>query len=335
MAASIGFVTNSNLLGPVNWTAGSGSVSAANGYPSFDANQTTATENNRYTGTDPWGNSALVWQTVASGDGNADGGWNTGTVAINNTKLYRFSVWVKRTSSTGGGTFYLGTQSSTGAVQDIVANTSNTNPYWTYTGTSNLTQNQWYLVVGHVFPYGFLSNTFHPESGYYTISGGMVTRFVGSYAGNLNDGAWQATSTTTQHRCYHYYCADATTRLEFFDPRIDLCDGTEPSVSRLLAGPMVGTTMEGILYGDNTVQTTSTVDEGTLLSINTYTAVGNSTWTKPSGCRKVYVKLAGGGGGAAERFSNQGKAGNGGSGAVRIIWGFGRAFPSTNVGNVV
>jgi hypothetical protein len=26
--------------------------------------------------------------------------------------------------------------------------------------------------------------------------------------------------------------------------------------------------------------------------------------------------------------------GNGGCGAVRIIWGDGRAFPSTNVGNV-
>jgi hypothetical protein len=37
----------------------------------------------------------------------------------------------------------------------------------------------------------------------------------------------------------------------------------------------------------------------------------------------------GGGGGGADNSSNE--HGSGGQGAVRIIWGEGRAFPSTNV----
>ena len=306
MAVTLG-ITNTNLLGPSNWAAGSGGVAAANGYGAFNANQSTATENNRYLGTDPWGNSALVWQTVPSGDGNADGGWNTDTISITNTKMYRFSVWVRRTSSTGGGTFYFGTQSSTGAVQDVGNNTSQGNPYWTYPATSSLTQNQWYLVVGHVFPYGFLSPTAHPESGYYTTSGGQVTRNTGSFAGNITDAAWQSTSTTTYHRCYHYYCADSTTRLEFYDPRVDLCDGTEPSITRLLTGPMTNSA-NGIIFPDGSKRLGgSTGDEGSLISINSYGST--TTWSKPSGCTKVYVKVVGGGGGGCGYCESGGAGG--------------------------
>jgi hypothetical protein len=36
------------------------------------------------------------------------------------------------------------------------------------------------------------------------------------------------------NRTYHYYCADATTRLQFAYPRIDLVDGTEPSIQELV-----------------------------------------------------------------------------------------------------
>ena len=84
------------------WSAGSG------GATGYSQNGNTG-ENERVEGTDPWGNPALVWESRASGDGNADGGWNADGFSIDNTKLYRFSIWVKRTSSTGGGTFYLGT----------------------------------------------------------------------------------------------------------------------------------------------------------------------------------------------------------------------------------
>ena len=72
-------------------------------------NQSVSGENSLVSGTDPWGNTNILWQTNPSGDNNGDGGWSyayNGT--IDNTKLYRSSVWVRRTSSTTGGRFYHG-----------------------------------------------------------------------------------------------------------------------------------------------------------------------------------------------------------------------------------
>jgi hypothetical protein len=46
---------------------------------------------------------------------------------------------------------------------------------------------------------------------------------------------WGPGSTWGQHRCYHYYCGDSTTRLNFADPRVDLCDGNEPSISEMVS----------------------------------------------------------------------------------------------------
>jgi len=43
-----------------------------------------------------------------------------------------------------------------------------------------------------------------------------------------------ADTTQLIHRAYHFYCPDNTTRLQFAYPRIDLCDGNEPSVSELI-----------------------------------------------------------------------------------------------------
>lgn len=291
MAVTIGPGTDYNLLAPSQWTAGSGGVGM------FNANGD-AGEQNRYQGTNPWGASAMVWQTVPSGNGNADGGWDTNTVNIDPAQLYRFSVWVRRTSATTGGTFYLGTQSSTGAVTHLSDGASNTNPYFDYRNIGDLTQNLWYLVVGHVFPWNYNGTARHPESGFYTVATGAQV-IVKANTGNIPDDAkWQAGTTNTKHRCYHYYCGDNTSRLEFFWPRIDKCDGTEPTISHLLttaAPPMA------VTFGDSTVQTgpsviNQTTDRGRLIKIDSYSS--SSTWYNP-GASMVHVKLIGGGGGGA------------------------------------
>lgn len=294
MAVTLGRLTDFNKLNPSNWTAGSGS---ATGFPANGD----AGEQNRYIGTNPWGASALVWQTVPSGNGNADGGWNTDTFSVDPTKLYRYSVWVRRTSSTGGGTFYFGTQSSTGAVTHLTDGASNGNPYWDYRSTSALTQNQWYLVVGHCFPSTHNGTQAHVDSGYYTVSGGASGK-VALNAGNIpGDCKWQAGTTTSYHRTYHYYCGDNTTRLEFFWPRVDIVDGSEPSIAHLLTTYLPP---DGITYSDGTFQATTPTnstnspltDRGDLIDIQSFPASG--TWTNP-GASMVHVKLIGGGGGGA------------------------------------
>lgn len=93
-----------------------------------------------------------------------------------------------------------------------------------------------------------------------------------------------------------------------------------------------------------------------------YTTLGTYSWTCPAGVYSVCVVAAGGSGGgnasyygqsitniySRSNLSTPGLYGGGGAssdlssveitngaqGAVRIIWGEGRAFPATNTGNV-
>lgn len=82
------FFRGSNMLTVEQWTVGSDGVGM------FNANGS-AGENARIIGTDPWGNSAVIWQSQPNGNGNDDGGWNANSVSIDEKKLYRYSVWVK------------------------------------------------------------------------------------------------------------------------------------------------------------------------------------------------------------------------------------------------
>lgn len=302
MAVVLGAVNN-NKLGPHGWTAGTGSM-AVGGYPTFNANGD-ANEQNRYTGTDPWGNSAMVWQCTSTGGNDASGGWNTDGFAIDNTKLYRFSVWVRRTSATTGGTFYFGLQSSNGNAINISSGGTDGNPYWYIVGTGGLTQNQWYLVVGHCYPVSHNGTQMHPDSGIYTTASGKI--------GNNTSGAdfkWSSGTTTGVHRTYHYYCTDTTTRIEFFWPRVDIVNGSQPSISQLLTSSTSSTTPGTITFSDGTVQTYSpagaatnvvtnsslNADAGSLIDVQAFRNSG--TWTNP-GAAMVHVKLIGGGGGGA------------------------------------
>jgi hypothetical protein len=189
-------------------------------------------ENGRISGTDPWGNTSTLWETRASGDSNADGGWNTSYFSIDRTKLYRVSVWVKRTSSTSSGTFYLGTNSD-GGVFSTLDGLVKGNPYWDCSNTGTLVQDQWYLVCGHIYPTGTTYTGNHPDTGYY-IPGSTTKNRNLNFCNIVSDLKWGPTSTNVQHRCYHFYCTDTTTRLNFADARIDLCDGNEPSIYDLL-----------------------------------------------------------------------------------------------------
>lgn len=215
---------NRNILSWNNWVAGASSVGG------YSFNQDAAGENALVSGTDPWGNTNVVWETRPSGNGNADGGWNSDSFNINISKKYRYSVWMKRTSSTANGTFYLGCYGNIGRMD---GGADEGNPYWQCWGISAYTQNVWYLHAGHVYPYGTPNrSSWDKDSGYYTIAGGKIGNLGGCNVGY--DVRWLGNQTTNGHRVYHYYCSDNTSRMHLFQPRVDICDGTEPSISDLL-----------------------------------------------------------------------------------------------------
>lgn len=68
----------------------------------------------------------------------------------------------------------------------------------------------------------------------------------------------------------------------------------------------------GLVFPDSTTQAstfTAAMDQGGLIQINSYGTAGTFTWTKPSGCNTVLVKLVGGGGGAAGYCESGGAGG--------------------------
>lgn len=206
------------------WTAGSGAA------PGFNLNGVT-NENYRLNMTNPWGNTAIGWEArpIVGSPTDADGGWNGDLFPIDNSKIYRFSVWVKR-SVVGDGRFYLGLNgfnnaTNTGVVR-LSTGATETNPYF-YHGV-DFKQDEWMLVVGHVFPYTHNGTTLHPQSGVYKLNGDVLPI--------LDDYKWLANSTHALHRSYLYYTANAATRQQFMYPRVDVLDGSEPSIQDLLNG---------------------------------------------------------------------------------------------------
>ena len=296
-----------NILDPYSWAVGSGGTGA------FGQNGSTD-ENERVIGTDPFGNSSVVWESRPNGSAADDGGWGTGFYDVDEYSLYRWSVWVKRTTSSAGGTSYLGLYGSPNAVIRIDNGAQEGNPYFECSGTGAYTQNVWYLLVGHCFPSNYTGGaTTHPDSGRYITSGrnGSV-----NFCNIGGDVKWYPGTTGGYHRVYHYYCGDNTTRLQWFDPRLDKCDGSEPTISDLLNNRQAKlesttVTVEGAALKQQKVVATggviTTVGE---YRVHRFNSSGTFTLSSlRSGSIEVEYLIAAGGGGGG---TNMGGGGGGG-----------------------
>ena len=84
----------------------------------------------------------------------------------------------------------------------------------------------WYLVTGYVWPSNSGTGASMQESGIYDMNG---TRLYAN-----SDFIWQNTTTTARHRTYMYYSTDTSTNQQFYQPRVDVVDGTEPTITELI-----------------------------------------------------------------------------------------------------
>lgn len=212
----------SNLLpNPHYWTAGTGGVTGYN-------QNGTAAEQNRDVRTDPFGGTTMTWQSVPDAFNDADGGWDSVAYPVDTTYTYRWSVWVKKYSPIDGGRAYLGLNPT-----PIRNDTGNPipNPYFAFPLIDQLTLNQWYLIVGHCFYEGYTGGR-HPNSGWYANG----QKIPDIHYGNIGteDVRWTPGTTTAVHRAYHYYSTVTGSGIEFAYPRLDKCDGTEPTMRELL-----------------------------------------------------------------------------------------------------
>ena len=206
-----------NLLDLSDWTIGTGSAGV------LSQNGSTS-ENTREWGTGPLGNRVILWKASPDALSNADGGWATDQFAIDHTKMYRFSVWIKKTNSNAG-TTYFGCNAYPSPVTSLTG-TGNTNPYFWNGDLPEL--DKWYLIVGYIHGSGDNSTT-----NYGRIYDGETGKEVLS----ITDFKFQTTATTARHRSYLYYDTNTSDRQYFYAPRMEVVNGNE-SIADLLGLPL-------------------------------------------------------------------------------------------------
>ncbi len=193
----------------MDWSEGTG------GTAFFNRNGEVS-ENARIWAPDPFGNNNLVWECGNKPDSGSDGGWNTDYFNVDKTKTYRYTVWVRRNHSQNGSTYH-GTQNV-----DNLGGGANGNPYF---WSGDLPQlDEWYLLVGIVHPYTH-GSTDTGVSGVYDLQGNRVI--------DGTEYKWRSDTTDSRFRSYLYYCTDVNVRQYFYDPKVEVVDGSELPLQKL------------------------------------------------------------------------------------------------------
>jgi len=168
-----------------SWTLGTGSTT---GFYRTGVDD----ENNRINGTDPWGNSTVVWEAQRTDVNRNDGGWNTSRFPVDHSQMYRFSVWINRKVIGTSGRDYLGTRGygSIDGVARITTGVITTNPYFEASNNPPTAygDDQWILLVGHVYPSNTTSTSLHADSGIYSLCDGKLENIGMDYKWLLIDG---------------------------------------------------------------------------------------------------------------------------------------------------
>ena len=188
----------------------------------------------------PWGGFELGWRgqnhsSIATNFVfNSNAGFNTTPIVVDMTKKYRFAVWVNR-KVLGSGTVYFGPKA--GGLKTKSTGVVETNPYFAADGPSSAAytgkQNTWVLVVGHVHPLETAIGANDTASGYYTVAGGS-TPYATTSSSTSADYIFDGTLGQLSMRVFLYGSSTPGTEVQFLRPRIDLVDGTEPSIEDLL-----------------------------------------------------------------------------------------------------
>lgn len=213
-----------NLLNNSSWVPGTGSVS------DFTINGSDS-ENIRELGLNHIGAQVVLWKAVPDMNNNADGGWDSSYHTIDNTKTYRFSVWIKKTNSFNG-VSYFGSQQWSSAMDNhsVLRLNGNfdDNPYfWNNDNGNNQLPhlNRWYLLVGFIHHKDYLQTT---------SQGAIYDGVTGVMVQNITDFKFHSNTTEIRHRAYLYYDTNTNDRQYFYEPRIDIVNTSMPTVNQLL-----------------------------------------------------------------------------------------------------
>ena len=235
-------MAQTNLLDTSTWIVGSGSV------PGFTQYGPSA-KNVREMGIGPHGTSILYWKCIPDAINTNDGGWNTAYQALDHTKTYRFSVWMKKTNSQDGNSLF-GFNALDATSNHATLNldgTATSNPYFTHNGLPQI--GQWYLLVGYVNSSSHTSTTY--VGGIYDTNGNKVEY--------LKDYKFTTLATTMRHRVY-LIDPNPLDNQYYYNPTIYEVNGQEPTIQDFINGPNSDTQAPTAPTLSSTVQTDTSVD---------------------------------------------------------------------------
>jgi hypothetical protein len=193
----------------------------------------------------PYGETQPVWVCEATGDDNADGGWVNDVYPVNgydHTKTYRFSVWIWQEDNDSNVYLGAGTSDKTRNLSD---SSINSNPYF-YSGDLP-SLGKWFLVVGILHGSGYSLTAQSGISGAYDPLTGLNVDPGTDYKSEV--GALFQT-----HRAYHFYASVAGLKVKFANPRMDLVDGTEPTLISMMSGAALLTDFTDNRIANNTIE---------------------------------------------------------------------------------
>ncbi|WP_285060241.1 tail fiber protein [Pedobacter ginsengisoli] len=199
-----------NLLDMTGWTVGSGTSGIFNIAGS-------STESVREWGTGPDGKNVVVWKAIPSGNSSNDGGWNTQTFPVIHTNKYRYTIWLKKSNSANGSSYF-----GCGTISTLAGVTSS-NPYF-WAGDLPLL-NKWYLLVAYI----------HGSNDTSTVhEGGIYDGATGSKVRSIADFKFLPTAVSNYHRTFLNNDTALNDRQFFYSPRVDVVNGNEPTLAALL-----------------------------------------------------------------------------------------------------
>ena len=179
----------------------------------------------------PDGSQGLAWHCIPSGNSGADGGFNYGgnRQPVDSSKTYRICSWFRRNVNQQGSSYHgLYNFNEAGAnigVKNATSGTATTNFYMFYGDLP--AADEWYMVVSYL----------HPADSPAKPNMGGIYKYgdINKQANTIQDGRFVPGTVEISVRDYLFYAtAPNGSSQHISQPRIDLVDGTEPSLCELL-----------------------------------------------------------------------------------------------------
>lgn len=206
-----------NMYSLSGWTVGTGNTTDFYKYG-------VESSNSRELGFNHLGEQVVLWKATPNPSSFADGGIYAAHKPIDRTKTYRLSIWIKKTNSFSGRTYFGCHSYSDGTHHTLNMNgTANANPYFWYGDLPEL--DKWYLLVGYV----------HPTSYNGPSLGKVYDGETGEEVMSINDIKFNSTSVNLRLRAFFAYDTNLDDRQYLYKPIMEEYTNASPSINSLLS----------------------------------------------------------------------------------------------------